>query len=138
MIEIRVGVIIIENGKILLVKHSKNNREYWVIPGGRVKTKETLKEAAEREIREELNLEINLKKLLYVKEIILKNRHILNIFFLAKRKRGKLLVKPTPVLKEGRFFPVDMLDKIKFLPPIAKTIKNSCKKNFKEGGKYLF
>lgn len=137
MVEIRVALLIVKKGRILLVKHSKNKEEYWVIPGGRLKEKETLKEAIEREMEEELNLKVNIKKLLYIKEIILEKRHILNIFFLGSIKKGKIKLKKTKVLKEAKFFPIEGLDKIKFLPPIAKIIKKSYRNNFKEEGKYI-
>ena len=31
---IRVAGILIENDKILLIQHYKNNKKYWLIPGG--------------------------------------------------------------------------------------------------------
>jgi ADP-ribose pyrophosphatase len=58
-----VGAVVIEKGKVLLVK-----RKYppkmgkWAIPGGSVNLGESLQEAAEREIREETGLIIRAKK----------------------------------------------------------------------------
>ena len=48
----RVSVVIVENEKILLVKHRKGNQLYWVLPGGRLEYGETFIDCAVREMQE--------------------------------------------------------------------------------------
>lgn len=54
----RVAGIIIKDGKVLLMRRIKNGEEYYVFPGGSVEEGENLEEALEREIKEELSLDI--------------------------------------------------------------------------------
>lgn len=55
----RVAGIIIKDGKILLMRRVKNGEEYFVFPGGGVEEGETQEDALKREIKEEVNLDVN-------------------------------------------------------------------------------
>lgn len=58
-----VGIIIDEDGKILLVKRrGKSHEGMWGLPAGTMQPGETVKEALEREMREELGIEIIIKR----------------------------------------------------------------------------
>jgi len=57
------GLIVIKNNKLLLA-YSKNKKA-WYLPGGKVDAGETSIQALQREILEELNLELNLNFLNY-------------------------------------------------------------------------
>lgn len=48
--------IIIKNKKILLIHRIKDGKEYYVFPGGAIEQDESPKEAAIREIKEELSI----------------------------------------------------------------------------------
>jgi hypothetical protein len=50
----RVRAVIIKNNKILLIKRTKKDSVYWVIPGGAVEENETSEDALKRECKEEL------------------------------------------------------------------------------------
>lgn len=49
--------IIIKKEKILLIHRNKNNRDYYVLPGGGIEENETPEEAIIRELKEELGLD---------------------------------------------------------------------------------
>jgi len=54
-----VGALIVNNGKIVLVRRSKEPAKgEWSIPGGLVKVGETLKQAVIREVFEETGLDV--------------------------------------------------------------------------------
>lgn len=54
-----VGAVVIRDGKILLVKRANEpNKGKWSVPGGLVRTGETLEEALKREILEELGVSV--------------------------------------------------------------------------------
>lgn len=59
----RVRAVIIEDGKVLLIKRTKPDVIYWVIPGGAVEENETDEQALIRECREELGVDIIVKDL---------------------------------------------------------------------------
>lgn len=61
----RVAVLIIEQDKILLFYRYRDGRTYYALPGGHVETGEALEETAIREIKEELNLDIDLDRKLW-------------------------------------------------------------------------
>jgi 8-oxo-dGTP pyrophosphatase MutT (NUDIX family) len=56
-ITLGVRVILVSDGKVLLVRHTY--RAGWFLPGGGVKRGETLDEAARREAREEVGATLN-------------------------------------------------------------------------------
>lgn len=57
--------IIIKDDNILLMKRVKNGLTRFVFPGGSIEKGETAKEAAIREIKEELSLDAKIDKLLF-------------------------------------------------------------------------
>lgn len=72
MKRICVRGIIEKNNKIAVIFRRKENNdkiiEYYVIPGGGVEDGENLEEALKRELREELNIEVNVKNLAFKTE----------------------------------------------------------------------
>ena len=64
--DIRYQAAIVQDNKIFLIKHSevKSGRSYWVLPGGGIEADETEEECVLREVREETNLEVEIKRLL--------------------------------------------------------------------------
>jgi 8-oxo-dGTP diphosphatase len=53
----RVRAIIIKDDKLLTIKRTKSNDEYWVLPGGGIEPGETPEQALVREVKEETGLE---------------------------------------------------------------------------------
>jgi len=51
-----VKCVLVNSGRVLLVRHTYGSREVWYLPGGGVHRSETPHEAAVREISEELGL----------------------------------------------------------------------------------
>ncbi|MDP3244490.1 MAG: NUDIX domain-containing protein [bacterium] len=79
------GPVIIENGKVLLNKHGKDN--FWKFPGGEVEDfGKSLEAAAKREVKEELGIGIEI--MFPLKPIMIKKdgRVVVLIHWLAKRK----------------------------------------------------
>lgn len=69
--QVGIGAIVFHNDAILLVKRGRPpNANQWAIPGGRLKTGETLQQAAEREILEETGINIKAKEPVYAFDLI--------------------------------------------------------------------
>lgn len=77
-------VLIIDSGKILLIKRFKHGRLYYVIPGGGVEKGESPKDAAIREAKEETNLDVEIGNILFRNEDELS----IGLFFLASSFSG--------------------------------------------------
>jgi 8-oxo-dGTP diphosphatase len=93
-----VGAIIVEHGRVVLVKRGHAPLlGKWSIPGGVLEVGETLRTAVVREVREETGLTIELGELLGVFERILPDEqghtryHYVLIDFLCRRMSGELV-----------------------------------------------
>ena len=58
---VRVAGILIEDDKILLIEHTKNDKKYWLVPGGGVDWGAIAAEALAREVKEETNRHIEVE-----------------------------------------------------------------------------
>ncbi|BFH72635.1 NUDIX hydrolase [Sulfurisphaera javensis] len=109
------GVILNQNKEILLVKRKNPpNKGSWAIPGGKVKFGETLEEAVKREIKEETNLEVEVKDLLAVIQIIKEGFHYVILDFICEVKNG--ILKPGSDAEDAKYFSFAELDKINSSP----------------------
>jgi 8-oxo-dGTP diphosphatase len=122
--QIRVcGILFIDN-KLLLVKHRKNNKEYWVFPGGRVEFAEKAEKAIIRELKEELNLKVKVIKFLFYNESLPPEYpvHSTNLFFLLEPLNKKITLMKDNVLVDYNLFKKEDIKKIKFYPKISKKV----------------
>jgi 8-oxo-dGTP diphosphatase len=135
----RVSVVVIDDGKILLVRHRKGNRQYWVLPGGRLEYGETFHECAVRELKEETGLEVQIQDFLFLSEAIApdRSRHIVNIYLKAKVVGGTMRLGNEPVLAGVAFLPLSDLSHITLFPPIGKSIVESIPNGREHGIEYL-
>jgi 8-oxo-dGTP diphosphatase len=65
----RSAVIIVENGKVALIRRIRNGQEYFLFPGGQVEENESIEDAARREAHEELGVTVQLGKLVAERKI---------------------------------------------------------------------
>ena len=61
----RVCAAIIYEDKILMVRHKRNDRSYWTLPGGGVEEGENHEQAVMREVYEETHLQIKVIRFLF-------------------------------------------------------------------------
>ena len=103
-------MIINEEGKVLLCKRSKtarNEQSQWEIPGGEVEFGEKLVDAIHREMKEELDIDLELTQQLPAADHIIAtdHQHWVPTTFLAKLKGKKLprIMEPTKCDEFGWF-----------------------------------
>ena len=125
---VRVAGILIENNKILLIEHKKNDKKYWLIPGGGVDWGESTAEALTREYKEETNLDINVTEFLFLSETIApdKEKHVINLYFKVEKdenSKAEMLLGDETNLNDLRFVSKDEIENIKIYPNIKEQIK---------------
>ena len=86
----RVAAVIIENDRVLLQK--VEGEEWWFLPGGRAEAGETARDALRREMREELDAEVSVGRLLWVVENFFRlgpiAQHEVGLYFAATLAAG--------------------------------------------------
>lgn len=112
------GPVIIEEGKLLVNKDDKD--DFYKLPGGSIEQDvENLEEACKREIKEEINGEIEIIKPLHP-QILWENPQtkekmtIILVSYLAKLK-NKDKIKPIPPVKELHWLDINKMDEWKQL-----------------------
>ena len=123
---VRVAGIVIQKNSILLIQHIKNEKKYWLVPGGGVDWGESLEEALIREYKEETNLDIEVKDFLFFSETISpdKNKHVINLYFLVKIKNDSETMKigNETNLSDLKYVSKEEIQNIKLYPNIKEQL----------------
>ena len=86
-----VGIMVLRDGKVLLGKRKgSHGAGEWQFPGGHLEYMESLKECARREVKEEVGIEINNIRFLFLANVKkYKPKHYVNIGLVADYKSGE-------------------------------------------------
>lgn len=82
----RVAGVAVENGRVLL--HRAETDNFWVLPGGRAELMESATDTLRREMREELEIDVTVVRLLWLAENFFHyegiDNHEIGLYFLMK------------------------------------------------------
>jgi len=104
-IELAGGILLDKDNRILLIHRNTEKLKQWELPGGKLEIEELPEQAAIRELKEELNIEVDILKYIGVKEfedngVILKYH-----WYKCQIKKG------VPKLMEDKFDDIKYFDK---------------------------
>jgi 8-oxo-dGTP diphosphatase len=126
---IRVSAILRREDRILLCRHEKGGKEYWLLPGGGVNSGESLVDALHRELNEEVGIreELPVEGPVAIVDSIAPQRsfaakHVVHIIFagdLGERSLEAASSRDVAV-RNHRLFEVSDLDEVVLHPPIQR------------------
>ncbi len=136
----RIVGVTIKDSKVLL--HKSPEDDFWALPGGRAELLETSEETLVREMKEELNEEIKVERLLWIIENYFeyqaKDYHELSLYYLINfnSKSEIYNLEEFEGKEEGKsmifkWFEIDRLDEISVKPDFLREGLNNLPNNIK-------
>lgn len=120
-----VAAIIIDNGKVFATQRGYGEfKDGWEFPGGKIDAGETPEEALVREIKEELDTEVEVKELLDTVEYDYPNFHLSMDCFICEIKSGDLVLKEH---EASKWLTKETLDSVEWLPADLELISQIAK-----------
>ena len=109
-----VAAIIFDQGKVFATQRGYGEfKDGWEFPGGKIEPGETPEEAVKREIKEELDTEIEIIKFLDTVEYDYPKFHLSMDCFICKVRSGNLVLKEHEAAK---WLTKENLDSVDWLP----------------------
>ena len=109
-----VAAIIIDDGKVFATQRGYGEfKDGWEFPGGKIDAGETSEEALVREIKEELDTEVEVIELLDTVEYDYPNFHLSMDCFICNIKSGNLVLKEH---EAAQWLTKETLDSVDWLP----------------------
>ena len=113
---IGVGGVVVEEGKILLVKLTYGHKG-WILPGGYVKSTETIGRAVKREVYEETGLDVEPVELVSVRSRVNDGKSDVYVAFLVKVIGGELRPDRKEI-SELRYFTLAEMEERRDVPKL--------------------
>ena len=138
-----VGIMVInDEGKVLLILRNSDPKladsdmhleGTWTLPAGKVRYKETIKEAAKRKVKEDTNLAVENLTVISVNDDINIYAHFLTIGLMSDKFSGLIDLGDTKEHVDYNFYDLDNLPE-NLCEPSKTIIKNYRKNKIYQGG----
>ncbi len=111
---VRVQGVVVRDGRILLVKHRKYGKEYWVLPGGGLEYRETIFESLKREFEEELGVSAEPVEVLKLRDFIPEDedRHIVDVYVKCEISGSPRITGEDPLVVDFGWFDASELENL--------------------------
>ena len=121
-----------------MVRHEKDGEAYWMLPGGGVDVGEGLAQALQRELREEVSVDITVDTLVLVNDSIAPDhhRHIVNLYFTATITAGTPALGIDERIVEVAFLPLNSLDTVVMRPDFGTQLRTLLASGSVSGANY--
>lgn len=132
--KVGVGVILVKDNKVLLLKRKNAHGEgTWGFPGGHLELNEEIEDCVQREVEEETGIKVNNIKLAGLTNDIFKkeNKHYITIFMICDWESGEAEIKEQEKCMAQGWFEWENLPTPLFLPII-----NLVKQGYRPFGKF--
>ena len=129
-----VGVMVIENNKILLGLRNPNKEKAsselqgqgtWTMPGGKVEFMEKLVDAAKRELEEETSLKATKLDILCISDDMTDTAHYVTVGFIVKEYSGEVKIMEPETIIDWKWFDLNELPENLYKP------SNKCIEKYK-------
>lgn len=137
--EIRCSALLRRADELLLVRHTRGDRAYWVLPGGRPQAGEVASATVEREVHEESGLRVSVGRIVFVWEGIARDRglRLVELVFAAELAGRGRAPRSQGALELPRFVAFEELGSIKLYPPVAGYLRAIQRYGLGQGAQYL-
>ncbi|MGI6177556.1 MAG: 8-oxo-dGTP diphosphatase MutT [Eubacterium sp.] len=116
-----VAAVIVDDGRIFATQRGHGEfKDGWEFPGGKIEPGETPQQALKREIREELDTEIEVGDLLKAVEYDYPNFHLSMQCFICSVKSGHLTLKEHEAAK---WLTVEQIESVNWLPADIEVVR---------------
>jgi len=118
----------LEDDELLLIRRGNPPFQgYWSVPGGKVNWGEPLEDALKREIREELQVEVEVEKLAGIVESIIEENgevkyHYILIDYFCRISSGSPKASSDAV--EVRWVPLSEIQRLEVTPSLIKLLRD--------------
>lgn len=102
-----------KTGRILLLHRNTAKRTHWEMPGGKLEPDEVPEAAAIREIKEELGVEVVIRKLIGEKSFHEDDLEMTYTWFLAEITSGEPAIMESHIFDDLRYFSYQQLQTMK-------------------------
>lgn len=122
---IRAALAVIDQGKVLLVEHTKSDRKYWLLPGGGLEWGESLHAACVREVKEETGFDVEAGELIWTSETLSPcgKKHLVHMVFSGKLLGGQLQIPNNEErITDVRWVPLNQVTELVLHPPMEQAL----------------